>query len=460
MSNLPSIVGVSPFIWLPLAVLLVITLALALFGKVPPSYITGNLIVRWRTTFMTALAFALVVGLLTVMLAFVNGMYALTRASGHPENVLILSEGATDEGFSNLNFNAIDDIISQPGIARLNDRPLVSREIFMVAAQMLPNAAEGRDKKRFLQIRGIENAARAAAVHEMQLYEGGQWFDESGVRASTDGGASQIEVVLGEGIAREMWLDDQPRPNAFELALQVLGLKKPLNGCLEVGNTFDLNERTWVVTGIMKSSGSTFDSEVWAKSSLVGPMFGKETYTTLVARAPGAQEAATLEQYFKNEYKNSAVNPQVETEYFKSLSQTNVQFLVAIAVVTFFMGIGGLFGIMNTMYASISQRIHDIGVLRLLGFRRRHILATFLLESVAISIVGGVLGNLIGMFCDGATATSIVSGGAGGKFVVLKLTVDAQIIAVTMALTLFMGLVGGLLPSIRAMRMTALETLR
>ncbi len=70
--------------------------------KVPLSYLVRNLTVRWRTTLMTALAFVMVISLLTVMMAFVNGMYRLTQASGQPGNVMVMADGATDESFSNL----------------------------------------------------------------------------------------------------------------------------------------------------------------------------------------------------------------------------------------------------------------------------------------------------------------------------------------------------------------------
>ncbi len=464
ISALPSVIGISPWIWIPLAFMIALTLALLVLGKVPLSYVLGNLAVRWRITFMTALAFALVISLLTVMLAFVNGMYALTKSSGHPENVLILSEGSTDEGFSNLGYGDVGDIEQQDGIARLNDSPLVSRETYMVAAKAIENPGAGRPNKRFLQLRGIDDPIKASTVHGVDLYEGGEWFSDAGVReVATDGEArALVEVVLGEGISRQMWQDQQPAATSWWQSLMARPQgDKPDKTRLEPGDTFELNDRKWLVTGVMRSSGSTFDSELWAKNAMLGPMFGKENYTTLVARSTSADDAKKLRDYFKESYTKSAVAAQVETDYFASLSETNIQFLFAIGVVTVFMAIGGLFGVMNTMYAAISQRIKDIGVLRLLGFQRRHILATFLLESILIGLLGGIIGCLIGSLSDGLSANSIVSGGpGGGKFVVLKLTVDAQIIAVGMLLTLVMGLLGGLLPSLRAMRMTALETLR
>ncbi len=471
----PPLLGMASWLYTPLAAYAVGMLLIVITSKIPVSYIFGNLAVRWRTTAMTALAFVLVTSLLTVMLAFVNGMYALTDASGFPENVLILSEGATDEGFSNLGYGDVGDLENQPGIVRLEDRPLVSRETYLVVNQPIPRVAavesssafmrgvkalgnfitgpgQPRPNKRFLQLRGIDDPLVTATVHGIRLFEGDEWFSTAGVREQeTPGDRPLIEVVLGEGIARELGNDRSPEVKA--------AAANPNR--LQAGDTFVLNERTWIVSGVMQSSGSTFDSELWAKRSLIGPLFGKETYTTLVARAADAEGAIALRDYFNKEYKKSAVLAQVETDYFASLSETNKQFLYAIAVVTAFMALGGFFGVMNTMFATISQRIKDIGVLRLLGYGRRHILATFLLEAVAIALVGGLLGCALGSLTDGVTANSIVSGGpGGGKFVVLKLTVDAQIVGACLLLTLVMGFLGGLLPSLRAMRWTALETLR
>jgi putative ABC transport system permease protein len=124
------------------------------------------------------------------------------------------------------------------------------------------------------------------------------------------------------------------------------------------------------------------------------------------------------------------------------------------------MSLGGLFGVMNTMFAAISQRTKDIGVLRLLGFARWQILVSFLLESIVLALVGGAVGCALGALCDGFTANSVIAGQGGGKFVVLRLTVDASTIAVGMALALAMGFFGGLIPSLGAMRLSALKALR
>ena len=266
--------------------------------------------------------------------------------------------------------------------------------------------------------------------------------------ADAGGDASpKIEVVVGEGIAKQMARDQ--------------GLDERTKPRLDVGDTFELNDRTWLITGVMKSEGLTFDSELWAKRSLVGPMFGKETYSALVAETADAAAALRLKNYLNNDYKKSAVNGVLETDYYQGLNETNKQFLVAIQFLTVVMAIGGIFGVMNTMYASINQRTRDIGVLRLLGFNRVQVLTSFLLESIMIALVGGALGCFLGQFSDGWTANSVVSSGqGGGKFVVLRLVVTAETIAVGMVIALAMGFLGGLLPSLQAIRLRILNALR
>jgi ABC-type antimicrobial peptide transport system permease subunit len=116
---------------------------------------------------------------------------------------------------------------------------------------------------------------------------------------------------------------------------------------------------------------------------------------------------------------------------------------------------------MNTMFAAINQRSKDVGVLRLLGYSRSAVLLSFLLESILIALVGGLLGCILGLFANGLTATSIVgSGGGGGKSVVLQLVVNGNTLALALIFTLSMGLVGGLIPSLSAMRLRPLESLR
>ena len=160
-------------------------------------------------------------------------------------------------------------------------------------------------------------------------------------------------------------------------------------------------------------------------------------------------------------FKKAALAAQPETQYFSKLGETNRQFAVTIVFVTIVMSIGGVFGVMNTMFAAISQRTKDIGVLRILGFARWQIVISFFLESLFIAIIGGALGCAVGYLADGVQATSVVSSGQGsGKTITLQLLVTSQILMTGMLLALGMGALGGLIPSLTAMRLRPLESMR
>ncbi len=433
-----------------------ILVLLLCFGKIPLSYNVRNLTIRWKTTAMTALAFTAVIGLLTVMMAFVHGMRKLTEGTGQPGNVLVLADGATDEVISNLTIGDLSEIENLPDVVRADGRPMASRETFLVANQPIPNPSDGRPKRRFLQLRGVEDPLLTAQIHGLELQPGGSWFSEAGVQdapaANKNATAATplVQAVLGEGVAHEL---------GRGRTREELAAAKNRNR-LDLGDTFILGDRTWIVVGILKSGGSTFNSEIWAKRSLAASLFGKNTYTTLVLRTKDADAAKNLKKFLSEDYKKAAVNAQVETEYYKSLSETTAQFSWAIGFIAVVMSIGGIFGVMNTMFAAISHRTGDIGVLRLLGYARWHVLVSFLLESLAIAMVGGMLGCALGSLCDGWTATSIVGGQGGGKSVVLQLAISTDIIATGILLTLLMGLLGGLLPALSAMRLKPLEALR
>jgi ABC-type antimicrobial peptide transport system permease subunit len=212
----------------------------------------------------------------------------------------------------------------------------------------------------------------------------------------------------------------------------------------------------------MQSAGSTFGSEIWAKGSYVSQLYGKFVVSSLVLRTADATKARAVAEDVNTKFKKSALQAQVETDYYSKLTATNKQFLGAIIFVTIIMAIGGIFGVMNTMFAAISQRKKDIGVLRILGYARWQVLVSFFLESLVIALVGGILGCALGSLTNGWTATSLVSGGQGGfgKTVVLKLLVDANTLAAGINLTLFMGALGGLVPALTAMRLRPLESLK
>jgi putative ABC transport system permease protein len=437
--------------------------------NVPLGYNLRNLLVRWKNTVVTAAAFVVVIGLLTAMMAFVAGMYNLTENSGRPGNVIMLQSGTTDEALSKLPPGA--DIYRLPkavqeAILRDGQVPLVAKEVFVVVNQPIPNAPPTGKQRRFVQMRGLDFPAVAAKIHGIELEEG-RWISEQGVQTIKGTGkeswtAEQAALIAGLGVAGVAGIPDD---RAIEVVIgagiaQELGKDRP-GGPVKVGEILEIGPRKWIVVGVMSTASSTFASEVWARDYILQDLFGrKSSYNSYIVATKNAKTALQMAKDLKD-FKEIPLNAQPETEYYSKLSATNRQFLAAIMIVAVIMAIGGVLGVMNTMFASISQRAKDIGVMRLLGFSRWQILVSFLLESLALAFFGGILGCALGSLCNGVTATSVVSSGqGGGKSIILKLVVDANVIGVSLLFTFIMGAVGGLVPALSAMRLKPLESLR
>jgi ABC-type antimicrobial peptide transport system permease subunit len=516
---------VSPALIVPFLAILAVLGVLAVAGRVPINYNLRNLLVRWPMTLLTGLAFAVVIALLTYLLAMVNGMSQLTEDSGHPANVIVMSDGSTDESYSNLSVADSSHIDHEPGIALSSQgKPLCSREVYILASMtILPSAGDttksqgcGRIKRvrtdgtfivtddnaldtvyhladmarvfvdtveskldfakpgdlvwlvfevrgtdlvatevrasgrqRFVQVRGVDDPLIAAEVHSLELLDG-QWFSSAGVEAlpvtEKDKPETAVQAVLGEGVAKALGPD----------------LNKP---SLQVGDVFLLGPMKWKVVGILKSSGTIFGSEVWASRSYVGERFGKAyTISSVTIRAQSPEAAGKLTASLKDNFKIARLNPQTEIDYYSKQRSFLTILLTAIIVLTIFMALGGIFGVMNTMFAAISQRTKDIGVLRILGYARWQILVSFVLESLLIAVVGGLLGcalGSLGTIVHGGKMTSVIgSEGGWGKTVELRLLVTANTVLVGMLLSMVMGLLGGLLPALTAVRLKPLEAMR
>ncbi|MGL6072676.1 MAG: ABC transporter permease [Fimbriiglobus sp.] len=431
-------------------------------GKVPLRYNLRNLRVRWLTNAMTCFCFVFVIALLVFLLAFVSGMNNLTENTGSPGNVFVLSDGATDELFSNLGYGDLDNVERAVATLDTKDRLMQTpvavgkmknregRDVAMASKETYysinqPIAGTNPPRRRFVSLRTLEDPDIAERVHDVELFPGGRWFSMSGVDQQ-----SRIECVLGEGIAKTLGAD--------------LARAK---GMMEVGDEFQLGDMTWVVTGIMKSEGKTFGSEIWAKRfNRITEPFGKTSYSTLILRTDANTKAAStiLAHELSKRYTQQKLKAFSEPDYYAELTKTNNEFLVVIVIVAVVMSIGGVFGMMTTMFASIAQRIRDIGVLRLLGFKRWQVMISFMLESLAIALIGGSIGALlIRLFADGKGSTSTLSGGGGGpggKSVAITIDVNFEVVVLGLLFALAMGRLGGLVPALSAMRMKILESLR
>ena len=494
----PALVNHWPFVFL--VVYSTDLLLLLLIGKVPLAYNFRYLWVRRRDTALTAVAFTVVVALVVALLAFVNGMYKLNETTGVPGNVLVMSEGSTDELFSNLARGDAQNVVNETVMADQAGRPvgpggkgvgvkravpgpdgrliplpadapkdypgavhLASYESYIVLNQAVPTRPGEAAKRRFIQLRAFQNPQIGATVHNIELEPGGRWFTPNSVEPGEKApdGLEYLQCCVGEGaaaiLAEDLWAKHEARGSAAARA-------EKRKDKLAVGDTFELGDRWWKVIGLMKTRGTTYGSEVWSgiESPVVRATGKGDKYTTLVLRMADDSDASAkaMAYYLSEVYQQAKLKGFAEPDYYKELTRTNEQFLQAIVLMALIMAVGGIFGVMNTMFASIAARIKEVGVLRILGFKRWQILISFMIESLAIAFVGGLLGCFLGYLANGFEATSQLSSGQGGKSVTLTMQVDFTIIATGLLFTLVMGRLGGLVPALSAMRMEILESLR
>jgi putative ABC transport system permease protein len=457
---------------------------LLLIGKVPLTYNLRYLWVRKRDTALTAVAFTVVVALVVALLAFVNGMYKLNESTGVPGNVLVMSEGSTDELFSNLSrggdidnalkSNVYADSSGKPvgapgkgvGVARVtksgtavtrlpadapkdlpNAEPLASYESYLVLNQAVPTKPGEQPRRRFVQMRAFLDPVIGSAVHDIGLEPGGRWFTPNAVEpgAKAPDGREYLQCCVGEGAAAALAEGTDSKR-------------------LAVGDTFELGDRWWKVIGVMRTRGTAYGSEVWTgiENPVVRASGKGDKFTTIVLRMEDESEASAraMAFYLSEVYEAAKLKAFAEPDYYKELTKTNEQFLSTIVFLAVIMAVGGIFGVMNTMFASIAARMKEVGVLRILGFKRWQILISFMFESLLIAFVGGLIGCAVGYLANGFEATSQLSSGQGGKSVTLTMIVDLPILAAGMLFTLVMGRLGGLVPALSAMRMEILESLR
>ncbi len=382
---------------------------------IPFRYSYRNLLVRWKTTLMTAGGFTLVVAALVVMIAFVNGIRTVCQDSGDSRNVVVLAKGNTDEVLSRIDMPTARYVETTPGvIRRQRGRPLLSRELFLVITQPDPHKA---GQFQMLQARGV--LPEAFEVHTQVQVTEGRMFQ-----------AGSQEVVVGRRMQQEHGMT--------------------------IGSQHEIGRRSWKVVGIFDANNSLFESEVWCPIDSLADTFRRPgSYTSLVARTRDSNEAQELAARLSATRMITVEAVTEPTHYANQAEQTDLLYTAGM-VIAAFMSLGAVFGITNTMFAAIGQRIKDIAVMRLLGFRKSQILTVFLIEALLIAALGGAVGLSLGYSINGLTQTFAL----GARSVAFAFHVDAGVLALGVAFTMGMGLIGGLLPAWSAMRVEALESLR
>ena len=383
---------------------------------IPISYNVRNLQVRRGTTLMTALGIALTVAVLLGIGALVQGLQGSLAATGDPLNLIVMRQGATSELVSIVGKESFDVLRFDEGIAQLDGEPMISHEVVSVVNLGLRGNPQNVSN---ISVRGLAPMG-IKMRQEAEIVEG-RWF-EHGKR----------EAVVGKGLH---------------------GLRE---GTV-IGETIHYGRGDWEVVGVFAAGRSAFNSEFWVDGNLSGTDLGRgSTRSSILVRARDEAAAAALTNRVGDDQR-LGLEAERESDYYAKQMSTAEPVRVLGIFVAIIMAVGSCFAAMNTMFAAIASRAREIGVLRLLGFSRFSILSSFMLESLLLSLLGGVLGCLLVLPLNG------LEGRMGNFATFAETTFQFQVTplycGIGLAFAATMGIFGGLLPSLVAARKRVLESL-
>ena len=382
----------------------------------PLKYNIRNIIVRKGSTLATAFTIGLTVAVFLMVMALARGIDLTLSSSGEPLNMIVLREGSTAELNSSVTRENFNDLMYLDGVEREADKPLAAGEL----VTLIYKARKGMSQGSNVTVRGV-------GPMSFKLRSG---FQTVAGRLFQPG---LTEAVVSKRIAERF---------------QGLG----------VGDRFRIQTTDYTVVGLFDSAGKAFESEIWVDINSLASSTKRETYSSVLMRVKDLNAVSALSKRITDDPKLhlKAVS---ERTFYEDQQGTASGALKGLAVfISFIMAVGAGFAGMNTMYAAVARRTKEIGTLRVLGFGRLSILIAFLLESVAIALIGAAIGIVLALplnFVSTGTSNWVTFSEIAFNF---RVTYDLMLIA--LAFGGVIGLIGSLLPSIRASRFKIVDALR
>lgn len=382
---------------------------------IPAKYNFRNLRVRWVTTLMTVVGTGLVVWASVLCFGLADGLQYALRVSGDELDLIVLRKGSSDETGSGIEQRVASQIASLPGIAKdESGQPLCSVEFVTILTK--PRRNNGGTVNMI--VRGLEPQGRKLRP-DYQLTEG-----------------RDINPGINEAITSRRMAE------RFEN--------------LAIGEQLEINNVMFQIVGYFEAGGSAAESEVW--TDLRDLTLARRTpaaVSSVNLRAESLMSRDALVKLLADD-KRFELNAIPEMQYFEDqMTQSNAIQIIGYVIAGFLM-FGAMFAAANTMYAAVASRAREIGTLRALGFSRRSILSSFLFESVVLCLMGGALGCLATLPFNG------LSTGTMNQFseITFSFRFGPRVLMQGVMLAVIMGLLGGILPAIRAVRMNIINALR
>ena len=365
-----------------------------------------------------------VIGITGVVIVFVGvlsiaeGFRSAMKTVGDEDTVMVMRAGADSEMTSGMSGDHARLIQDKPGIARDAEGPLASPELLVIVDHPLQRS--GTDAN--VPLRGV--TPRAFKVHtNVKIVEG---------RAFEPG---RNEILAGRAASRQF-------------------------SNLTIGSSVRWGENQWQVVGIFEAGGSAAESELWCDAKVLQPAYRRgNSYQSTIVRLASHDSFDQLKDALTTDPQLS-VTAIREPEYYERQSQTLQTVIRTIGVaIAGLMGIGAVFGAVNTMYNAVASRSREIATLRALGFGSLPVVVSVLAEAVALSFIGGLVGGLLAWAAFDGYQTSTMNFQSFSQ-VAFAFAVTPSLLAMALLYAVAMGLAGGLLPAIRAARLPIVTALR
>ena len=371
---------------------------------------------RLAASLVIVIGIAGVVGVLVALLSMSAGLGQTLGSTGEPDQVVISRGGSQGEISSGISIAGMTLIKQDPAIARGADGlPLASGELVAITEVPRP----GQDSGANVSLRGLEPVGFELRPKYKLL--AGRRF-RLGVQ----------ELMVGAGAAR-----------------QFQGL--------EVGRVLRFRGSDWTIVGHFESGGA-YDSELWTDRETAQSAFARTGVSTVLARLRSVDDLDAMEKRLTTDPQLD-VDVRLQDAYFAGQSGNLTATIGGLAgFVAFIMGIGAVFGALNTMYSAVSARTQEIGTLRALGFGALPVVTSVMAEALLLSLLGGLLGAAVAYLAFNGYAVSTLGGGF--TQVAFQFAVTPGLVLTGLVIALLIGFIGGLAPALRAARLPVTAALR
>jgi putative ABC transport system permease protein len=385
--------------------------------RIPLNYIWRNLATRKLTTALTAGGMALVVFVFTAVLMLDAGLRTTMVSTGSPDNLLAIRSGSETEIQSSIDNDQLGVLESLPHIALdAQGQALLARECVVLYSLVKKDTGVPTN----VTIRGTTQTGLALRP--------------------------QVKLITGRMF----------RPGASEIIVGA-SLAKGFAG-VEVGQTLTFARRDWFVVGIFDAGRTAFNSELWGDAEQLKQAFRRSLYSSLILKLDDVHSVEAIRQMIAKD-RRLTIEVKPETQFYADQSKMLAGFISILGLtLSIIFSIGAVIGAMITMYAAVANRTAEIGTLRAIGFRRGSILIAFLLESMLLALLGGVVGLAAASLMQSVSISTMNWQTFSELAFAFRLTPGIAMSSLLFSLS--MGLIGGVLPAWQAARLNIVDALR